>query len=134
MNKSAVPLWRDQRRGNVVQRLGQVHCHIVILVSGSKYCYPLHMSTVRKVSIALPDEMVAIARQAVDGGKYASVSEVVREALRDWKDKQDRKAVALKELKRLVREGIDSGSGQFASMDEIKSEARKRLVARSLGA
>ena len=87
------------------------------------------MSTVRKVSIALPDDMVALARKAVDGGQYASVSEVVREALRDWKDKQDRKAVALKELKRLVREGLDSGPGQFASMDEIKAEARKRLAA-----
>ncbi len=92
------------------------------------------MSTVRKVSIALPGDMVALAREAVDGGQYASVSEVVREALRDWKDKQDRKAIALKELKRMVREGLDSGPGRFASMDEIKDEARRRFAARSSGA
>lgn len=92
------------------------------------------MSTVRKVSIALPDDMVDLARKAVDGGQYASVSEVVREALRDWKDKQDRKAVALKELKRMVREGLDSGPRRFASMDEIKAEARRRFAARSSGA
>ena len=89
------------------------------------------MNTVRKVSIALPDDMLALARKAVDGGQYASVSEVVREALRDWKDKQDRKVIALKELKRMVREGFDSGPGQFASMDEIKTEARRRLAAPS---
>ena len=69
--------------------------------------------------------MVALARKAVDAGQYASVSEVVREALRDWKDKQDRKAIVLKELKRMVREGLGSGPGQFASMDEIKAEARR---------
>ena len=89
------------------------------------------MNTVRKVSIALPDDMLALARKAVDGGQYASVSEVVREALRDWKDKRDRKVIALKELKRMVREGLDSGPGQFASMDEIKTEARRSLAARS---
>lgn len=84
------------------------------------------MSTVRKVSIALPDEMVELVHRAVDSGSYASTSEVVREALRDWKEKQERKAIALKELKRLVREGIDSGPGRFSSMDEIKAEARRR--------
>ena len=86
------------------------------------------MSTIRKVSIALPDDMVDLARKAVDCGQYASVSEVVREALRDWKDKQDRKAIALKELKRMVREGLDSGPGRFASMDEIKAEAHRFLL------
>ena len=98
-----------------------------MIVYSSKYCYQATMTTVRKVSIALPGDMVALARKAVDGGQYASVSEVVREALRDWKDKQDRKAIALKELKRMVREGLDSGPGKFASMDEIKAEARRRF-------
>jgi antitoxin ParD1/3/4 len=42
------------------------------------------MSTVEKISIALPPEMVAVVRSAVDTGEYASSSEVVRDALRDW--------------------------------------------------
>lgn len=41
------------------------------------------MATVETISIALPHEMVAIVRQAVDTGEYASSSEVVRNALRD---------------------------------------------------
>lgn len=42
------------------------------------------MSTVEKISIALPPEMVSIVRSAVATGEYASSSEVIRDALRDW--------------------------------------------------
>lgn len=41
------------------------------------------MAKVEKLSIALTPEMVAEMRAAVDGGDYGSVSEVVRDALRD---------------------------------------------------
>jgi antitoxin ParD1/3/4 len=88
------------------------------------------MANVHKISIALPADMVDVVRKAVDGGDYSSASEVVREALRDWKEKQEHKAVALKELRRLVRQGLDSGPGRFASMDEIKAEARRRFAGR----
>ncbi|MBK8766314.1 MAG: type II toxin-antitoxin system ParD family antitoxin [Burkholderiaceae bacterium] len=40
------------------------------------------MASAEKISIALPPEMVALLRQAVDTGEYASSSEVVRDALR----------------------------------------------------
>ena len=43
------------------------------------------MATIEKVSIALPSDMLTMVRKAVDGGDYASSSEVVREALREWK-------------------------------------------------
>jgi antitoxin ParD1/3/4 len=42
-------------------------------------------SKVQKISIALPKEMVEDLRYAVESGDYASVSEVVREAVREWK-------------------------------------------------
>jgi antitoxin ParD1/3/4 len=54
------------------------------------------MATVEKISIALPPEMVSIVRQAVETGEYASSSEVVRDALRDWTQKRS-----------LRQEGID---------------------------
>jgi antitoxin ParD1/3/4 len=85
------------------------------------------MSTVRKVSIALPDDLADMVRGAVDKGGYASASEVVREALRDWRERQQRKAAALMELRQLVRQGVNSGPGRFASIDEIKGEARRRF-------
>ena len=43
------------------------------------------MAAVEKVSIALPSDMLTMVRKAVAGGDYASSSEVVREALREWK-------------------------------------------------
>ena len=42
-------------------------------------------SKVQKISIALPKEMLADIRYAVESGQYASASEVVREAVREWK-------------------------------------------------
>ena len=47
------------------------------------------MATVEKISIALPPELVTIIRGAVDTGEYASSSEVVRDALRDWTHKRN---------------------------------------------
>ena len=40
------------------------------------------MSTIERMTITVPSEMAAILRQSVDGGEYASTSEVVREAIR----------------------------------------------------
>ncbi len=42
------------------------------------------MGTVEKLSVALPPEMVALLRGAVESGEYSIASEVIREALRAW--------------------------------------------------
>ena len=59
------------------------------------------MPTVEKISIALPPEMVAQVRLAVDTGEYASSSEVVRDALRDWAHKRQLQQSGVDELRRL---------------------------------
>ncbi len=64
---------------------------------------------VEKVSIALTVDMAAMVRDAVDSGEYASASEVVREALRDWKYKQQARERQIAELKALIDEGRNSG-------------------------
>lgn len=55
---------------------------------------------------------------------------VVEEALRDWKERRDNHGYTLAELRQFVQDGIDSGRGRFHSIDEIKAEARGRLVQR----
>jgi antitoxin ParD1/3/4 len=67
------------------------------------------MPTVEKLSIALPPEMANLLREAVDSGEYASASEVVRDALRAWTRKRKLETLELSELRRLVREGMESG-------------------------
>ena len=46
------------------------------------------MSKLEKLSISLTPELASLVRSAVTEGDYASTSEVIREALRDWKFKQ----------------------------------------------
>lgn len=67
------------------------------------------MSHVEKISIALPEEMIALVKAAVKSGEYASTSEVVRDALRGWKLKRRRDELEIEQLRRLVNEGIASG-------------------------
>jgi antitoxin ParD1/3/4 len=69
------------------------------------------MSQVEKLSIAVPSEMAAELRAAVEAGEYSSVSEVIRDALRDWRLRRKFEALELDELRQLVQEGIDSGPG-----------------------
>ncbi len=84
------------------------------------------MANVEKVSIALTSEMAATVREAVEKGEYASSSEVVREALRDWKLKRSLQQKESEELHHLWQIGLDSGPGRFADINEIKAEARRR--------
>lgn len=70
------------------------------------------MQNVEKLSVALTPEMAAMVRQAVQTGEYATVSEVIREALRMWKAEQQARARGLDELRQMWREGVESGAGE----------------------
>ena len=67
------------------------------------------MANVEKISVALTPEMAADMRRVVESGEYASASEVMRDALREWRNRRDQRARALEELGRLWDEGIASG-------------------------
>jgi antitoxin ParD1/3/4 len=72
-----------------------------------------------KISISLTDEHARLVNEAVASGDYASSSEVIREALRDWRGKRL--------LGRLWDEGIASGhADEGESIAEIKDAARRR--------
>ena len=68
------------------------------------------MPTIEKLSIALPSEMAAIVRNAVEGGEYASNSEVVRDALRDWTHKRNVRDQGLANLRKLWLEAVSDDS------------------------
>ena len=77
--------------------------------------------------------MAAVVRSAVEGGDYASTSEVIREALRDWKSKR---AVQLHELE-LLKADIDKGLADVAAgrlkdfdADRIIERGKKLLATR----
>ena len=51
------------------------------------------MQTAEKLSITLPAEMVRVIREKVGAGTYSSNSEVIREALRGWMERDQRLAM-----------------------------------------
>lgn len=85
------------------------------------------MAQVDKRSITLSPDLATAVDEAVAAGEYASASEVIRDALRGWKERRDLFGHTLEELRALVREGDESGPGRFQSMAEIKAEARRRF-------
>ena len=72
-----------------------------------------------KISVSLTNEHAHLLHEAVKSGDYASSSEVIREALREWKNRRL--------LGQMWDEGIASGSAETGlSMSDIKAEARSR--------
>ncbi|MBH0239409.1 type II toxin-antitoxin system ParD family antitoxin [Methylobrevis albus] len=91
------------------------------------------MATVEKITIALTAEMAGFVRKAVDAGEYASTSEAIREAVREWKERRDLLGFTVDELRDRVQDGIDSGPSSRATMADVKAEARRRLEASRRG-
>ena len=91
---------------------------------------------IQKLSIALPKEMVADIRYAVDSGRYATTSEVIREAVREWRDKPrelpDRVRVpkTKEEFRRRIQAAIDSlDRGEGIPAEKVYAAMRARIKA-----
>jgi len=67
------------------------------------------MGKLEKITISLPEEMLAEIKAAVDAGEFANTSEAVRDALRRWRRSRSVVALSEEELRRLVAEGRASG-------------------------
>ncbi len=83
-------------------------------------------TTVEKITIALTKEIADNVRAAVKAGDYASVSEVVREALRDWQLKRTAQREQIEQMRPRWEAGLKSGSAGPLDMAEIKRETRNR--------
>ncbi len=86
------------------------------------------MATIEKISVALPADMLALVRAAVGSGDYASTSEVIREALREWKGRRESRAAEFEEIRRLWQEGLASPGRHELDTEEVKREGRRRLA------
>lgn len=86
------------------------------------------MPNIEKISVALTGEQVAALRAVVNTGEYATTSEVVREAIRDWQLKRELQQDDLRRLRQLWDEGIASGSAGEVDIAALRREARARLA------
>jgi antitoxin ParD1/3/4 len=92
------------------------------------------MAEIERLTITLPSEMAAVVKGAVADGDYASASEVVRAALRDWKMKRALQLQELAALKADIDKGLaDVAAGHVKEFDAARviERGRKLLAARS---
>ncbi len=92
------------------------------------------MSEIERLTITLPAEMAATVKGAVEGGDYASSSEVIREALRDWNLKRSLQLQELAALKADIDIGLkDLAEGRVKDFDadRIIKRGKKLLQGRS---
>jgi antitoxin ParD1/3/4 len=87
------------------------------------------MADMERMTITLPTDMAAVVRDAVEDGDYASSSEVVREALRDWKTKRALRLEELSALKADIDRGlVDLKEGRVKDFDPEKIIERGRVL------
>ena len=92
------------------------------------------MPNVEKISIALPPEMVTVLRRAVETGEYASSSEVVRDALRDWTQKRNMRQQGIDELRQVWRQAMDDKTPGVPVKEVLDRLERKyRALANAIG-
>ncbi len=82
------------------------------------------MGAIERLTITLPADMAGLVKGAVDDGDYASASEVIREALRDWKMKRE-----LGDPRQLFLPGISIVADQL----ELKADIDRGLADVSQG-
>ena len=92
------------------------------------------MTTAEEISIVLPPEMVAIVRSAVATGEYASISEVIRDALRDWTYTRCARQQGITNLRQLWQEAMhDETPGVLADEVLDRLERKYQAIAEDAG-
>ncbi|MER9299495.1 type II toxin-antitoxin system ParD family antitoxin [Mesorhizobium sp. M0621] len=86
------------------------------------------MANVEKMSVAVTPQQAAVMREAVEAGEYATASEIVREAVRDWLAKRELRHDDIRRLRQLWDEGKASGRPEPADFDALRREARRKLT------
>lgn len=87
------------------------------------------MANVEKISVSMTTQHAELLRDAVGSGAYASSSEVIREAMRDWSAKWQQRRGDIQHLRELWAEGKASGPATPVDFDTLLDEARQELKA-----
>jgi antitoxin ParD1/3/4 len=87
------------------------------------------MPDIPKVSVASTGKQVAALKAAVESGEYATTSEIVREALRDWQIERELRQKDIERLRlwQLWDEGKASGPAESFDTERTIAAAKARL-------
>jgi antitoxin ParD1/3/4 len=90
-------------------------------------------TSIERLTITMPTDMAQILKDAVAGGDYTTPSEVVREALHDWKTKRALQLHEFAGLKADIHKGLmdlDAGKTSAFDQEKIIERGRKLLASR----
>lgn len=78
-------------------------------------------------SYTLGDHFENFVKRQIESGRYASASEVLRDALRLLEDHERMRALRVSELRTAIREGIESGKSVPADtvFDRLEKKYRR---------
>jgi len=82
------------------------------------------------MNVSLTPELERLIDEKVASGLYDSASEVVRDALRLMRERDEVRVLAIEELRRDIRAGVeqlDQGRSAALDVNEIKALGRQRL-------
>ena len=82
-------------------------------------------------SYAVGEHFERFIRQQVDDGRYASASEVVRDALRLLESREEQRVAAIEALRAEVHRGLASGRGKTA--EEVLDRLERKYGALAQG-
>ena len=91
------------------------------------------MRPAAKLSITLPADMARMVRDKVEGGSYASNSEVIREALRIWQEREAVRAQRLDEVRAKIAASLDDPRPSLTAPEvskRLKTLHKKTVKAR----
>uniref|UniRef100_UPI00260987ED ribbon-helix-helix domain-containing protein n=1 Tax=Asticcacaulis sp. TaxID=1872648 RepID=UPI00260987ED len=81
-----------------------------------------------KISVAVTGDQLSAMRDAVATGDYATTSEIVREAVRDWQLKRAQRQDELARLRQAWNEGKESAGRALFDVEEVLVRAQARRV------
>lgn len=81
------------------------------------------------MNISLTQHFEEMVKNKLASGLYHSASEVIRDALRLLEERDEERELKLKELRKEIQLGIDSGESKALDMEAIKLRGRKKLAA-----
>jgi antitoxin ParD1/3/4 len=83
------------------------------------------------MDVTLTPELERLIHDKVASGLYTSEDEVIREALRLLKDRDELRILAVEDLRREVQKGLDQldrGESVLLDSERIQAEGRRRLA------
>jgi antitoxin ParD1/3/4 len=84
----------------------------------------------RTLTVSLSRRQAGKVEEAVQSGAYASTSDVVRDALRLWEQREESRAQDVARLKRAYDDGKASGPPRAVDTESLLADFRDKLAAR----